>query len=153
MLRMRTRLLPVTDITSGRCIAKLPVVHAHDMHIKTVHFLKISKTTWTKSYFLISPYIIPNYLNEDTWVVYEYGQSHICGATGSHMTGSDVTGSHVTGRDITGRDHVRTGSMSCACTTGSFRTHILLMYLHLNNWELCRVKSENMTLFMLSLIF
>ena len=33
------------------------------------------------------------------------------------------------------------------------RTHILLMYLHLNNWEFCRVKSENMTLFMLSLIF
>ena len=50
-------------------------------HIKTVHFLKISKTTWTQSYFLISPYRIPNYLNEDTWVVYEYGQSHICGGT------------------------------------------------------------------------
>jgi hypothetical protein len=33
------------------------------------------------------------------------------------------------------------------------RTHILLMYLHLNNWEFCSVKSENMTLFMLSLIF
>jgi hypothetical protein len=31
--------------------------------------------------------------------------------------------------------------------------YILLMYLHLNNWEFCRVNSEDMTLFMLSLIF
>ena len=79
-------------------------------HIKTVHFLKISKTTWTKSYFLISPYRIPSYVNEDTWVVYEYGQSHICGGTmvgtGSHMTGSDVTGSPVTGKkDVRNRKY------------------------------------------------
>ena len=32
------------------------------------------------------------------------------------------------------------------------RTHIPLMYLNLNNSKFCRVKSENMTLFMLSLI-
>ena len=47
------------------------------------------------------------------------------GATGSQMTGSDVTGSHVTESDttgirVTGRDPVGTGSMVCACATGSF---------------------------------
>jgi hypothetical protein len=39
------------------------------------------KTTWTKPYFLISPYTIPNYLNADTSVVYRHGQTHICGGT------------------------------------------------------------------------
>jgi hypothetical protein len=38
-------------------------------------------------------------------------------------------------------------------TSGDVRTHIPLMYLHLNDWKFCRVKSENTTLFMLSLIF
>ena len=84
-------------------------------YIKTVHFLKISKTTWTKS-----PYIIPNYVNEDTWVVYEYRQSHICGgqwgAIGSHMTGGDVTGSHVTGRD-----HVRSRKYAMRMRNWTFR--------------------------------
>jgi hypothetical protein len=50
--------------------------------------------------------------------------------------------------------HVTSGcSPLCPYKYDFVRTHILLMYLHLNNWEFCRVKSENMTLFMLALIF
>jgi hypothetical protein len=55
--------------------------------------------------------------------------------------------------------HVTSGDITSDCSLlfphkyDFVRTHILLMYLHLNNWEFCRVKSENMTLFMLSLIF
>ena len=60
-----------------------------------------------------------------------------------HMTSGDVTSGHVT-----------SGYSPLFPHKYDFvRTHILLMYLHLNNWEFCRVKSENMTLFMLALIF
>jgi hypothetical protein len=99
---------------------------------------------------------------------------------GSDVTGSDVARrDHVRNRKYAMRMRNRkfsntySGTLSpevivCACATGTFcittrvvvqvhgfnvRTHILLMYLHLNNWKFCRVKSENMTVFMLSLIF
>ena len=55
--------------------------------------------------------------------------------------------------------HVTSGHVTSGCSPlfphkyDFVRTHILLMYLHSNNWEFCRVKSENITLFMLSLIF
>ena len=63
----------------------------------------------------------------------------------------------VPGRASSG--HVTSCDISSGCSPlfphkyDFVRTHILLMYLHLNNWEFCRVKSENMTLFMLTLIF
>jgi hypothetical protein len=63
----------------------------------------------------------------------------------------------VPGRASSG--HVTSGDVTSGCSPllshkyDFVRTHILLMYLHLNNWEFWRVKSENMTLFMLSLIF
>ena len=59
--------------------------------------------------------------------------------------------------DMTSSDHVTSGHVTSDCSFlfphkyDFVRTHILLMYLHLDNWEFCRVISENMTLFMLSL--
>ena len=73
-------------------------------------------------------------------------------ASSSHATFGHVTSDHVTS------DHVTSGHVTSGCSPlfphkyNFARTYILLMYLHLNNWEFCRVKSENMTLFMLSLI-
>jgi hypothetical protein len=64
-----------------------------------------------------------------------------------------VSSGHVTSGDVTS-GYVTSGCSPLLPHKYDFlRTHILLMYLHLNNWEFCRVKSENMTLFMLSLIF
>ena len=113
----------ITSSTTDPCCPK--------QHIKTVHFLKILKTTRTKSYFLISPYIIPNYLNEDTWVVYGYGKEVIF--VGEQW---EATGSHVTGRGpVRNRKYVMcmplVGSFHqkwrqwpevivCACPTGTF---------------------------------
>ena len=96
LLRMRTRSLPVKGPIRG--IAKLPVVHAHN----------------------ILP--VPNMVSS------------------GHVTSGDVTSGHVT-----------SGCSPLFPHKYDFvRSHILLMYLHLNNWEFCSVKSENMTLFMLS---
>ena len=64
-------------------------------------------------------------------------------AISGHVTSFPVTSGHVT----PGCSPLFPHKYEFVCT------HILLMYLHLNNWEFCRVKSENMTLFMLSLIF
>ena len=64
-----------------------------------------------------------------------------------------VSSGHVTSGDVT-FGHVTSGCSPLFPHKYDFvRTHIPLMYLHLNNWKFCRVKSENMTLFMLSLIF
>jgi hypothetical protein len=100
-------------------------------HIKTVHFLKILKTTRTKSYFLISPYRIPNYLNEDTWVVYGYGKEVIFvgeqwGATGSHVTGRGPVRNqkYVMCMPLVGSFHQKWRQwpevIVCACPTGTF---------------------------------
>jgi hypothetical protein len=58
-------------------------------------------------------------------------------------TGSDI---NVTSGDVTS-GHVTSGCSPLFPHKYDFvRTHILLMYLHLNNWEFCRVKSENFLL-------
>ena len=64
-------------------------------------------------------------------------------ASSCHVTSGHVISDHVT----SGCSPLFPHKYDCV------RTHILLMYLHLNNWEFCRVKSENITLFMLTLIF
>jgi hypothetical protein len=59
-------------------------------------------------------------------------------ASSGHVTSCDISSGHVTSGCSPLFPH----------KYDFFRTHILLMYLHLNNWEFCRVKSENMTLFL-----
>ena len=71
---------------------------------------------------------------------------------GSASSGHATSG-HVTSGDVTSGDVTSGCSPLFPHKYDFVRTHILLMYLHLNNWEFCRVKSENMTLFMLTLIF
>jgi hypothetical protein len=65
-----------------------------------------------------------------------------------------VAHSMVPDRDSSGdatSGHVTSGDVTSGCSPlfpykyDFVRTHILLMYLHLNNWEFCRVKSKNMT--------
>ena len=62
-----------------------------------------------------------------------------------NMVPDSAISGRVTSGDVTS-GHVTSGCSPLFPHTYDFvRTHILLMYLHLNNWEFCRVKSENMT--------
>ena len=89
-------------------------------YIKTVHLLKISKTTWTKSYFLISPYIIPQLCKwrymSSIWV---RTKSYLRGDNGEQ---SEVTWPEVTSPEVMWPEEIMsgTGSMICACAIGRF---------------------------------